>query len=190
MERLMIFLDAEYVVQKMKEMCSRRGYLRRRDIRWENIIRWITDKRKLIRCYYYSAEFSKQENPQTYEEQHEYLKGLKNNLNNFEVKLGRLVKMADTWIQKGLDVKIALDMFSKAVSNQYDIAALVSGDSDFAEVILEIKERFGKIVELYTFEGSLHEALILAPDKHILIDGYILSRYNFFSNSLKRKNIR
>ncbi|MBD3264046.1 MAG: NYN domain-containing protein, partial [Candidatus Omnitrophica bacterium] len=180
MERLMIFLDAEYVVQKMKEFRGTRPTIRRREIQWHNIIKWIIQRRNLIRCYYYSAEFNKQENPQTYQEQQEYIRDLKLTIPYFEVKLGRLVRIHGGWVQKGLDTKIALDMFSKAVLNHYDTAALVSGDSDFAEVITEIKERYGKHFELYTFDRNIHDALKIAPDKHITISAGTARKYNFW----------
>ena len=170
MEKLMIFLDAEYVVAKIKDIKSGRKPIRRTDINWDNIIKWITGRRKLVRCYYYSAQFSKDENPQTYQEQYEYFKYLKRSIPYFDVKLGRLVHVGKEWTQKGLDIKIALDMYSKASTDHYDTAALVSGDSDFDEVITEVKELYGKHVELYTFDRSIHDALRLAPDKHIVID--------------------
>ena len=180
MKRIMIFIDAEYVVSKMRELLGKKKVIRRNDIDWKNIIQWVIAKRQLVRTYYYSSRLDQEENLQTFQEQQEYLKRLKLNIPYFEIKLGRLVRVQGGWVQKGIDVKIALDMFSHAVKDHYDTVALVSGDSDFAEVISEIKERYGKHVELYTFDKSIHEALRLAPDKHIVVSGQIGRKYSFW----------
>lgn len=180
MNRLMVFIDAEYVVSKMYNLLGKGKPIKRTDIDWRNIVRWITGRRELIRAYYYSSRLNQEENPQTYKEQQEYLGCLKSNIPYFEIKLGRLVRVYDGWVQKGVDIKISLDMFSKAVNNQYDTVALISGDSDFVEVIGEIKERYGKHIELFTFDKSIHEALRLAPDKHIAIDSQTARKYGFW----------
>lgn len=180
-KRLMIFIDAEYVIQNLRDMRGMRNSVRLKNIQWNNIINWITGDRELVRCNYYSAELSKEENKQTYKDQHEYLLNLKTKIPYLQLKLGRLVKYGKVWIQKGIDIKIATDLLTKAFNDHYDVAALISGDSDFAELITDVKERYGKHVELYTFNRSIQEVLRMAPDKHIAIDAKLGQRHKFWT---------
>lgn len=53
--------------------------------------------------------------------------------------------------QKGVDAKIAIDMVSLAHSNSYDIALLLSGDSDLIEAVKLVKDYLGKIVILVAY---------------------------------------
>lgn len=180
-KRIMIFIDAEYVIQNLRDMRGMRSAVRLKNIQWNNIINWIVDGRDLVRCNYYSAELSKEENKQTYKDQHDYLVDLKSKIPFLQLKLGRLVKYGKVWVQKGIDIKIATDLLTKAFNDHYDVAALVTGDSDFAELITDVKERYGKHVELYTFNRTVQEVLKMAPDKHVLIDARLGQKEKFWT---------
>lgn len=62
--------------------------------------------------------------------------------------------------EKGIDVRIALDMVRMARLGQYDVALLFSQDNDFGEVADEIralareKQRWIKIASAYPFEAT------------------------------------
>ena len=184
MNRLMIFADAEYVIQSFRKIKGK-NRVQLEDINWPEIIKWVAGDRNLIRCYYYSARLDKEENSKTYEKQTEFLTNLKMNNDYLELRLGKLVKMGNNWIQKGCDVMIALDMVTKAFKDHYDIAALIAGDSDFFSLIKDVKNDYGKQVELYTFDRSdakVRKELMLAPDKFIKINLDVGKEHNFWNS--------
>lgn len=59
--------------------------------------------------------------------------------------------------EKGIDVRIAIDVVAKALGEEYDVAIIASCDTDLApvvELLLELKEKNGKPdVELIAWEG-------------------------------------
>jgi uncharacterized protein (TIGR00288 family) len=86
-----------------------------------------------------------------------------------EVKLGRLVRRGDTMVEKGVDVKLAVDMLNLAFNNVYDTAILISGDGDFDSVIYGAKY-IGKHVENAYFSSGHSDQLKKSCDKFILLD--------------------
>jgi uncharacterized LabA/DUF88 family protein len=62
------------------------------------------------------------------------------------------------FIEKKVDIKIAIDIISLAYENAYDTAVLVSGDGDFVPVVKKVKE-LEKDVEIWAFRYSLANAL-------------------------------
>ncbi len=175
-KRVMVFIDGEYVIQSFRDIIKGN---KKEDINLQSIIRHICKKcgderlyDNIVRIYYYTAELSRKENPETYEKQKIFLKGLKDKIPNIHIKLGKMIPISKSkWIQKGVDVKLSIDMLSKAFKNHYDIAILIAGDSDFAELITEIKESYGKNVILCVFDRScdISDELKYAPDKFIEI---------------------
>ncbi|MFQ5576350.1 MAG: NYN domain-containing protein [Anaerolineae bacterium] len=184
MHRMMIFIDAEYVIQSLRHLRNQKGRVPLENINWHRLVSWIQRDRELIRCYYYTAELSRRENEDTYNRQREILKSLKSSIEYLQIRLGKLVRQKGTWVQKGIDVKIAVDMVSKAFLNHYDVAALVSGDADFLPLVEEIKEAYGKQVELYTFDrydSTLDEDFSFTPDRYINIDAETAIQNEFFA---------
>jgi hypothetical protein len=59
--------------------------------------------------------------------------------------------------EKGVDVRLAIDVVAKALANEFDVAIIASCDTDLApvvELLLELKEKTGApAVELITWEG-------------------------------------
>ncbi len=67
--------------------------------------------------------------------------------------------------QKEVDVAMACEMMLHAIQDDYDIAIIVSGDRDFVPAVEHI-QRFGKIVEVASFDNSRSKHLVRAADRY------------------------
>jgi uncharacterized LabA/DUF88 family protein len=71
----------------------------------------------------------------------------------FIIERGYLMKSGGKFHEKGVDVKIAVDMVIGAYENNYDVAILVSSDTDLIPAIKQVR-RLGKIVEHIGFSHA------------------------------------
>ncbi len=69
--------------------------------------------------------------------------------------------------EKGVDVKIAVDMVSRACDKDIDIAILCSSDSDLQPAVAELVKRKVKVVYV-GFEISPNKGLVFTTNKTIL----------------------
>ncbi|MBO2025509.1 NYN domain-containing protein [Klebsiella pneumoniae] len=60
--------------------------------------------------------------------------------------------------QKGVDMRIALDMSSMSLKKQADIYALVTGDSDFVPII-KFARKEGRQIFLYTLGHGVKQTM-------------------------------
>lgn len=164
MKRIMIFIDGSNMYKNLIRVFGKAS------LNYYKFSLKLTGvDRELIRTYYYNCPLNQKENPESYRLQQKFFNSLYNT-RDLEVRLGRLQKKNDgRRIEKGVDVKLAVDMLSKAIKDQYDVAILVSGDADFAEVVHEVKE-LGKHVELAAFPGQQCYHLKKCADRFILLD--------------------
>ena len=127
----------------------------------------------LVRVYYYDAIVDRS-NPK-YDEQNDYFNRIKGN-NGYQVRLGKVVPTGKDGSgqlkQKGVDVLLAVDMITKAYSNQYEFAILLAGDSDFLEVVNAVKDSGKRVFGMY-FRGHIADDLFDAFDARIEIENFV-----------------
>jgi uncharacterized LabA/DUF88 family protein len=114
---------------------------------------------------YYTATLNISEDPKKYSKQQRFLSKIRQ-INKVEVFLGRLEKRNNIKVEKGVDVKIAVDIVTNAFHNNYDIAILVSNDADFVPAIKEA-QNFGKQVWNINFPKTQSFHLNKTCDKTI-----------------------
>jgi uncharacterized LabA/DUF88 family protein len=70
---------------------------------------------------------------------------------------------------------LVTDLLNYAWSDRYDIAILVSGDSDFAYALQAVKN-LGKYVEVAYFESNVSKDILdVADDKHLIDKNFLKS---------------
>ncbi len=79
------------------------------------------------------------------------------------VVFDQLLKTADGYHEKGVDVQIAVDLIVGAYEDLYERAILVSSDSDLIPALIKVRER-GKKVEYVGFSHAPSHALITHSD--------------------------
>ena len=119
-KRVMIFIDGSNMYHNMMS-CFGRARLN-----YGKFSLKITGTdRELVRTYYYNCPIDQSINALAYRAQQRFFAGL-NNTPDFELKLGRLQPgPSGTKTEKGVDVKLAVDMLTKAYKDHYDVAVLI-----------------------------------------------------------------
>lgn len=130
--------------------------------------------RELIRIYYYNVPLNKDDDLDRYKKQQNFYEQLYETP-FLSVTLGRLEKRGQTYVEKGIDVQIAVDMLSLAYSDCYDVGILVSGDADYVKMVEEVK-RLGKHLEVAYFSMGQSFHLRNVADRMIVLDEKILQQ--------------
>jgi uncharacterized LabA/DUF88 family protein len=60
---------------------------------------------------------------------------------NIKIEKGRIVARGDTYQEKGVDVKLAIDMITLALEEKIDTAILISSDTDLIPAVLTLKRK-------------------------------------------------
>lgn len=170
-ERVMFFIDGSNLYHSLKH------FFNRADINIAELCRKILNRRQLVRIYYFNAQVGKKEEPERFKDQQAFFTGVAA-IPYCELRLGRLVY--NNWpnsppYEKGVDIQLATDMITHSFRDNYDVAVLVAGDSDYVGAIQAVKDN-GKHVEIALFgKEQTSRPLRTVGDKIIALSTRFLS---------------
>ena len=147
MKRAIVFIDGNNFYFKLKELTNKKfGLL---DFDFRKFAEWLVEPNELVEIRYYIGAIRRQKNNTKSEEMYANQQRLfrKFQTHNIEVILGQLIQHPDkTFHEKGVDVRLAVEMIRFARENKYDVAYLVSSDTDLVAAIEEVRS-FNKVVQ-------------------------------------------
>jgi len=82
------------------------------------------------------------------------------------------VSNSSRYVEKGVDVALATDLIGMAWEDAYDVAVIVSGDSDYVGAVRKVMSK-GRNVEVASFRRSLSRELKNAALTKMILDDYI-----------------
>lgn len=160
--RVAIFIDGSNLYHAL------RSNFGRHDLNFTEFANRLCGNRFLFRTYYYNVLQSSSGRTDGIREQQDFLNALRETP-YLEVRLGSTKLSQGVAVEKGVDVMLATDLLHFAWNNLYDVAVLVSGDSDYAYALQAVKN-MGKHVEVAYFENNISRDLLDISDKRHLLD--------------------
>lgn len=137
------------------------------------LARALASGRPLVHVGYYIGAVPQQMGAQLYADQQRFLARLKQ-VPEIDVWTGRMARTNGQWYEKGVDVKIATDLVAMAHGRKYDIAILVSGDSDLVPAVREARF-LGLVVENAMPRNRKSYHLFQESSKFLAIDATLFA---------------
>ncbi len=167
-ELVAVFIDGSNLYRVLGDNVGRH------DLDFQKFAAKLVRGRRLLRTYYYTAAVDQFKDLERYKSQQKFFYNLYRTP-YLELRLGRLVSHGQEEVEKGVDVRLAIDMLKLAWADAYDTAILVSHDGDFADAVLAVKE-MGKHVECAGFtnpnaRNKIADRLLQVADNVIALDG-------------------
>ncbi|OGM97092.1 MAG: hypothetical protein A3B86_03085 [Candidatus Yanofskybacteria bacterium RIFCSPHIGHO2_02_FULL_38_22b] len=155
MKRVFVFIDGNNLYYRVKSVADH--YTRENGKRYSTInfrFRYFcnsfkAEEAEIVEIHYYVGQVKRFRNQnhkdsakseKMYADQQRLVGYLQKE--NISVKFGKLLKDPDSkgaYHEKGVDVQIAVEMIRFARENKYDIAYLISSDSDLLSAVQEVK---------------------------------------------------
>jgi uncharacterized LabA/DUF88 family protein len=152
---------------------------------FENYIKYLVHKDKLVKVNYYNALIKKRTNERIWKKQKSFFDRLRK-IPKFKVSLctrkSRLNLLGEEYHTiKGDDLMLALDMIEDCYNDKFDRAILFSGDGDFIELLKRVKKKF-KEIQVCFFDKCVSEGLLNQANTIKLIDQKTVNKFFYRDN--------
>lgn len=166
--RIAVFIDGSNLYSKLKATDIKHTS----KFQYWNFILYLTRNVQPVYVGYYVGQIRKEDNnPKSgmlYKNQQKLFTYLQSIIPKLQIVRGHIQNHNGSYKEKGVDVRLALDIYKYANDNMYDKAILISSDSDLIPAIKMVQQT-SKIVEYIGFSISPSIALIKeCKDKRLL----------------------
>ncbi len=150
-----VFIDGSNFYFKLKTLVARlKGEYSLLDFDFKGFAKWLVWPADLAEVRYYLGVVSKKggdkKSIEMFLNQQKLFANLKKQ--GVFIVFGKLIRHPDkTFHEKGVDVRIAVDMIKYARQNKYDVAYLVSSDTDLVPAIKEVQSIGKKVCYVGNF---------------------------------------
>jgi uncharacterized LabA/DUF88 family protein len=159
-ESAAVYIDGGNTYRRLKDLGIPENS-RRFD--YSTFVRHLVGKRNLISKRYYVGIVRNFDNSEKGARMEKSQQKFLNNLRDegFDIKPGRIMyDGTDRIREKGVDVKLSVDLVIGAVDNLYDTAVVVSSDTDLIPAIKYVRSAKNKIIEYVGFANNPSLGLI------------------------------
>ena len=178
MKRVMVFIDSNNFESAVNSLF---GGLTKLD--YPKLANDLADTQngELIRLYFYTAQGDPKKEPAKFQATQNFIDRLNKREDNCIVRVGRLMYLGldssgkNIISEKGTDVNIATDMVALACNNAYDVAILVSADTDYVPVLEQVRS-IGKQVVLCLVDQQKGGYLKEFSDSNIVLSKAFISK--------------
>ncbi len=141
------------------------------DFKYNSFSDWLVKPNDLVEVRYYIGAIKRQpgnaKSEKMYADQQKLIAKLQNQ--KVSITLGQLIQHPDkSFHEKGVDVRLAVEMIRLAKENAYDMAYLLSSDTDLVAAVEEVKSFDKKVQYVGIAKGQSFGLTQAADDVRLL----------------------
>lgn len=141
------------------------------DFNFKKFSEQLINPNELLEVRYYLGVINRKRNDEKSEKLYANQQRLFRKLQNFNINivLGQLIRHPDkTFHEKGVDVRLAVEMIRFARQDKYDIAYLLSSDTDLVPAVEEVQSIGKKVLYVGISKGQSYGLSKVANDVILL----------------------